>query len=55
MLAYKPVAKKVCVVSAPLKEEHHVIQRLLDDPLAVLIPLPTHPPTFAPGIRFMQE
>jgi hypothetical protein len=55
VLAYKPVAKKVRAVSAPLKEEYHVIQRLPDDPLAGLIPLPTHPPTFAPGIQFMQE
>jgi hypothetical protein len=55
VLAYKPVAKKVRVVSAPLQEEYHVIKRLPDDPLAGLIPLPTHPPTFAPGIWFTQE
>jgi hypothetical protein len=55
VLAYKPVAKKVHMVSAPLKEEYHVIRRLPDDPLAGLIPLPTHPPTFAPGIWFTQE
>jgi hypothetical protein len=55
VLAYKPVAKKVRAVSAPLKEEYHVIRRLPDDLLAGLIPLPTHPPAFAPGIRFTQE
>jgi hypothetical protein len=55
VLAYKPVAKKVRAVSAPVKEESHVIRRLPDDPLAGLIPLPTHPPAFAPGIRFTQE
>jgi hypothetical protein len=55
VLAYKPVVKKVHTVSAPLKKEYHIIRRLLDDPLAGLISLPTHPPTFAPGIRFTQE
>jgi hypothetical protein len=55
VLAHKPVAKKVRAVSAPLKEEYHVIRRLPDDPLAGLIPLPTHPPAFTPGIWFMQE
>jgi hypothetical protein len=38
VLAYKPVAKKVHVVSAPLKEEYHVIRRLPDDSLAGVIP-----------------
>jgi hypothetical protein len=55
VLAYKPAVKKVHAVSVPRKEEYHIIQRLLDDPLAGLIPLPTHPPTFAQGIQFMQE
>jgi hypothetical protein len=55
VLAYKPVAKKVRAVSASLKEEYHVIRRLPDDLLAGLIPLPTHPPAFTPGIRFTQE
>ena len=40
VLAYKPVVKKLRVVAAPLKEEYHVIQRLPDDLLAGLIPLP---------------
>jgi hypothetical protein len=55
VLAYKPVAKQVRTVSTPLKEEYHVIRRLPDDLLAGLIPLPTHPPAFTPGIRFTQE
>ena len=48
-LAYKPVAKKVRPVLAPLEEEYRVLRRLPDDPLAGLIPLPTHPPGFVPG------
>jgi hypothetical protein len=55
VLAYKPVVKKVRAVSAPLKKEYHVIRRLLDNLLAGLIPLPTHPPAFTPGIWFTQE
>ena len=54
-LAYKPGAKKVWPVLAPLEEEYRVLRRLPDDPLAGLIPLPTHPPGFVPGKRFTQE
>ena len=54
-LAYKPVAKKVQPVLAPLKEEYHVLRQLPDDPLAGLITLPTNPPDFVPGQRFTQE
>ena len=43
-LAYKPVAKKVWPVLAPLEEEYHVLRWLPDDPLAGLIILPTNPP-----------
>ena len=53
-LAYKPVAKKVRPVLAPL-EEYCVLCRLPDDPLAGLITLPTNPPDFVPGQRFTQE
>ena len=38
-LAYKPVAKKVHPVLAPLEEEYHVLCQLPDDPLAGLINL----------------
>ena len=55
VLAYKPVAKKVRAVAAPLKKEYHVIRRLPDDLLASLLPLPTHPPEFLPGIRSIQK
>ena len=54
-LAYKPVAKKVRPVLAPLEEEYQVLRWLPDDPLAGLIPLPTHPPAFVLGKRFTQE
>ena len=55
LLAYKPVAKKVRPVLAPLEEEYRVLRQLPDDPLAGLIPLPTHPPGFIPGKQFTQE
>ena len=54
-LAYKPVAKKVHAILAPLDEEFHITQSLLDDPLAGLKPLPLHPPNFSPGVHFTQE
>jgi len=53
--AYKPVAKKVQSVLAPLDEEYRVLHQLPDDPLAGLVPLPMHPPDFVPGKRFTQE
>ena len=54
-LAYKPVAKKVRPVLAPLEEEYCVLRRLPDDPLAGLLPLPNNPPDFIPRQRFTQE
>ena len=54
-LAYKPVAKKVCAILAPLDEEFCITQSLLDDPLSGLKPLPSHPPNFIPGVHFTQE
>ena len=54
-LAYKPIAKKVRLVLAPLEEEYHVLCWLPDEPLAGLMPLLTNPPDFAPGQRFTQE
>ena len=53
-LAYKPVAKKVQLVLAPLEEEYQVLRWLPDNPLASIVPLPTHPPEFIPGVRFTQ-
>ena len=54
-LAYKPVAKKVHAILAPLDEEFCITQSLLDDPLSGLKPLPSHPPNFIPGVHFTQE
>ena len=54
-LAYKPVAKKVCAILAPLDEEFRTTRSLPDDPLSRLKPLPLHPPNFIPGVRFTQE
>ena len=54
-LAYKPVAKKVHAILAPVDEEFHITQSLPDDPLSGLKPLPLHPPNFIPGVRFTQE
>ena len=54
-LAYKPIAKKVRPVLAPLEEEYRVLRQLSDDPLAGLITLPTNPPDFVPRQRFTQE
>ena len=43
-LTYKPVAKKVWLVLAPLEEEYCMLRWLPDDPLAGLISLLTNPP-----------
>ena len=53
-ILYKPVAKKVQPVLAPLEEEYRVLRRLPDNPLTGLVPLPTHPPEFVPRVRFTQ-
>ena len=54
-LAYKPAAKKVCAVLAPLDEEFCITRSLLDDLLSRLKPLPSHLPDFIPGVCFTQE
>ena len=54
-LAYKPVAKKVHAILAPLDKEFRITQSLPDDPLSGLKPLPLHPPNFIPGVCFTQE
>ncbi|KIO09542.1 hypothetical protein M404DRAFT_91114, partial [Pisolithus tinctorius Marx 270] len=54
-LVYKPVAKKVWTVPAPMAEEYCIVHSLPDDLLAGLQPLPTHPPDFALGICFTAE
>ena len=54
-LAYKPVAKKVRAILAPLDEEFRITRSLPDDPLSRLKPLPSHPPNFIPGVCFTQE
>ena len=54
-LAYKKVAKKVHPVAASLPEDFWIIQRIPEDPLLSLSPLPTHPPPFTPGTWLTQE
>jgi hypothetical protein len=55
VLAYKKVAQKVHPVPASLPEDFHNQRRIPVDPLLSLLPLPTHPPDFTPGIRLTQE
>ena len=55
VLKYKRVAQKVRPVAATLPEEFCNIRRIPEDPLLSLLPLPTHPPDFAPGERLTQE
>ena len=52
---YKPVNKKVRPVPATLPEEYRTIQRIPEDPLLTLPPLPTHPPDFEPGEHLTLE
>jgi hypothetical protein len=52
-LVYKPVAKKVRTVPTAMPAEYRVVRQLPADPLAGLPPLPSRPPEFCPGTRFM--
>jgi hypothetical protein len=54
-LAYKKVANKVRPVAATLPEDFHNIRHIPEDPLLMLLALPTHPPDFTPGERLTQE
>ena len=55
MLAYKPVVKKVWSVVALMDEKYCITHLLLDNPLARLVPLSTHPLDFTPGKCLIQE
>jgi hypothetical protein len=55
VLVYKPVARKVHLVIAPLDEEFHITRTLPDNLIARLVPLPLHPLDFVPGECFTQE
>jgi hypothetical protein len=54
-LVYKPVARKVRPVIAPLDEEFHITCTLPDNLIPRLVPFPSHPPDFVPGEHFTQE
>ena len=47
-LAYKKVANKTRPIATTLPEEFRIVRRILSDPLAKLLILPTHPPDFDP-------
>jgi len=54
-LAYKKVAKKVCLVPTSLLEDFRNICHIPKDPLLTLPPLPTSPSDFVPGQHLTQE
>jgi len=54
-LVYKPVAKKVRTMPTAMPAEYRVVHQLPADPLAGLPPLPSRPPAFCPGTRFMRK
>jgi len=54
-LVYKPGAKKVRTVPTAMPAEYRVVHQLPADPLAGLPPLPSRPPEFCPGARFMHK
>ncbi|KAI0258808.1 hypothetical protein BC834DRAFT_847136 [Gloeopeniophorella convolvens] len=55
VLTYKKVARKVQPVLASLPEDFCTIRRISEDPLLMLLPLPTYPPDFTPDDRLTQE
>ncbi|RPD67519.1 hypothetical protein L227DRAFT_464041, partial [Lentinus tigrinus ALCF2SS1-6] len=52
---YKPVAKKVKPVLAPLPDQFRIVRKIEGDPLADMPPLSPHPPPFVPTGRYTQE
>ncbi|CCO38142.1 hypothetical protein BN14_12307 [Rhizoctonia solani AG-1 IB] len=52
---YKPVAQKVWPVDGVLPDEARTLRQFPQDPLALLEPLPHHPPPFTPGNRLTRE
>ena len=54
-LMYKPIAKEVQPVLAPLEKKYHVLHWSPDNPLAGLITLLTNPLEFVPEQRFTHE
>jgi hypothetical protein len=55
ILAYKKVANKVRPVAMTLPEEFRIVRKILSNPLADMPKLPTLPPDFTPGRRYMKE
>jgi hypothetical protein len=55
VLAYKKVAQKVHPVPTSLLEDFCNQQCIPVNPLLSLLPLPTHPPDFTPGVCLTQE
>jgi hypothetical protein len=53
--AYKKVANKTRPVATTLPENFRIVRREHPDPLANLVPLPTHPPEFVPTGRITLE
>jgi transposase InsO family protein len=52
---YKKAANKIKPVPTTLPQEYHIIRNRPGDPLETLVPLPTHPPDFQPGLRYTQD
>ncbi|KZV59519.1 hypothetical protein PENSPDRAFT_554482, partial [Peniophora sp. CONT] len=52
---YKPVARKVNAVRAPLPDEFRIIRNIVGDPLADMPQLSPNPPDFTPTGRYTQE
>lgn len=52
---YKKVANRVRPVATTLPEDFRIVRQIPTDPLESMPRLPTHPPEFTPGLRYMQE
>ena len=52
---YRKVANRTVPVSTTLPEEYRIVRREPPNILDDLLPLPTQPPDFTPGIRYTQE
>ncbi|KAG9227044.1 hypothetical protein CCMSSC00406_0008244 [Pleurotus cornucopiae] len=52
---YRKVANRTVPVSTTLPEQYQIVRCEPPDILADLLPLPTQPPDFTPGLRYTQE
>jgi hypothetical protein len=52
---YRKAEDRIQPIATQLPEEFCIVRNIIRDPLENMLVLPTHPPNFVPGLRYMQE